>query len=129
MQETIATPAAALGMLAAKWLDVIERHFLEISQDHEEMRTTRLVDTLRFWRGGHLFATLDARPDGLLFTDCTEDPQEHAGLKLVEARELIGLAVERAVEQGLTRQPASPRPASQDRYGQVIPLSPDASAR
>jgi hypothetical protein len=129
MQETKATPAAALGVLAAKWLDVIERHFLEISQDHEEMRTTRLVDTLRFWRGGHLFATLDARPDGLLFSDCTEDPQEHASLKLVEARELIGPAFERAVEQGLTRQPASPLPASQDRYGKVIPLSPDASAR
>ena len=96
-------------MLAAKWLDVIECHFLNISQDHEEMRTTRLVDTLRFWRGGHLFATLDARPDGLLFTDCTEGPHEHAGLKLVEAQELIGLAVERAVEQDLTRQPACPR--------------------
>ena len=93
------------------------------------MRTTRLVDTLRFWRGGHLFATLDARPEGLLFTDCTEGPHEHAGLKLVEARELIGLAFERAAEQGLTQQPASPRPASQDRYGKVIPLSPDASAR
>jgi hypothetical protein len=129
MQEPKATPAAALGMLAAKWLDVIERHFLEISQDHEEMRTTRLVDTLRFWRGGHLFATLEPRPDGLLFSDCTEDPQEHAGLKLVEARKLIGLALERAVEQGLTRQPASPRPASQDRYGKVILLDPDASAR
>jgi hypothetical protein len=129
MQKTQATPAASLGVLAVKWLDVIERHFLEISQDHEEMRTTRLVDTLRFWRGGHIFATLDARPEGLVFTDCTEGPHEHAGLKLVETRELIGLAVGRAVEQGLTRQPASPRPASQDRYGKVIPLSPDASAR
>lgn len=129
MQKTQATPAAALGVLAAKWLDVIERHFLQISQEHEDMRTTRLVDTLRFWRGSHLLATLDARPDGLLFTDCAEDPLEHAGLKLVEARELIGLAVRRAAEQGLTRRPAFPRPASQDRYGKVIPLCPDASAK
>jgi len=111
MQETKSIPAAAIGMLAAKWLDVIERHFLEITQDYQDMRTTRLVDTLRFWRGGQLFATLDAHPDGLLFSDSTDDAQEHAGLKLVEARVLIGLALERALEQSFTPQPASPRRA------------------
>src|SRR5262245_10181732 len=101
MQTTQATSDATLVLLAAKWLHVIERHFLELAQDHEEMRSTRLVDTLRFWCGAHLFATLDARPDGFLFTDCSEPPQERAGLNLVEARNLIGLAVERAAEQGL----------------------------
>jgi hypothetical protein len=129
MQKTQATPAASLGVLAAKWLDVIDRHFLEISQDHEEMRTTRLVDTLRFWRGGHLFATLDACPGGLMFTDCTEGLREHAGLNLVQAQELVGLALVRAMEAGVSQPPASLRPASPDRYGKVIPLSPDAYAR
>lgn len=129
MDNTKAPPTATLGVLAAKWLDGFERDFLDISRDHDEMRTTRLVDTLRFWCGGELFATLDARPDGLLFTDCTDGRYEHAGLKLVESRELLGLAVKRAVEQALTRLSASHHPAAQDRYGKIVRLSPDASAR
>jgi hypothetical protein len=128
MQETQATPAAAASMLAARWLTLIERDFIEISEPYNDARTTRLVDTLRFWSGGKLFATLDARPGGLLFTDCSEGLREHAGLNLVQAQELIGLSLQRAMEAGVRLPPAS-RPASPDRYGQVIPLSPDASAR
>ena len=131
MQETQATPAAAVSVLAARWLTLIERHFLEISEPYApDVRATRLVNSLRFWSGGQLFATLDLRPGGLLFTDCTEeDLRERTGLNLVQAQKFIGLALERAMEASVRQPPASLRPASQDRYGKVVPLRPDASAR
>src|SRR6266545_4003498 len=121
--------AAPVYALTARWLSLIEREFIQISQPYHDARVTRLVDTLRFWIGARLFATLEARPQGLLFSDCTKDPLECVALNFVQAREVVGLALEKTAEEAASSPPTSHRPASPDRYGRVTPLHPDASAR
>jgi hypothetical protein len=93
MRKTVANITYGLF---AKWLTSLELSFHALSKStSRSMQVTRLCDSLRFWTGGQLFATLDFDSKGLIFSDCTmsDTPQDHVSLNFAQARHLLQVAV------------------------------------